>query len=367
MLGADGDLEKPEEPVAPEAPVEPEPLSSTDAKDKKKKKAWDQRKADYDAAKAEYDTAKTDYDTAVTEYPALQKAYQDALRKNGNMVETGAYGEVAGELEVAKVAKVGASAKGTVGTRYDARSLDARKGGAGEKNKKSDSWLTQNVTSKMGTDRGAEKGIGRTSVGAALSGSFSAGPFGGKAGLEFSWMGQGKKGQKMDDYVLEGMSFSLMGSAAVPMDQLAGSKQVAMITGMLPGIVTAIRSMVAGADDKVTGTKAAGAAGNVAESAGIAISQLASMKEAFVPKYALTPDELGVQGAVGVELSFTYALDRTGTPEGEVIPKVHKADFELRHTKTTTGTIPDTLKIELKRSSRLIGLGWQTGGSWTAK
>ncbi len=89
----------------------------------------------------------------------LERIEEVNLQNSASFVETGSSSGAALGIE-GQVFDFGAGVEGGVGRRYDATSMDNRKGGAGQANRKSDSFLAKGARS-LTSDRGAEKRLGR--------------------------------------------------------------------------------------------------------------------------------------------------------------------------------------------------------------
>ncbi|HVM39467.1 MAG TPA: hypothetical protein VM618_01670, partial [Acidimicrobiia bacterium] len=298
------------------------------------------------------------YDKAKAKWDEAKKAYDEGLKRNENYVESGGYGELSGEVGVdfggGKGLKVGGSAKASMGTKYSAESLEARKGGAGKDNKLSDSWFTQNVAQKFG--RGAEKTIGVTHIATEVKGTLTAGPFSGEVSVAMSWTGAGTHGQKVDDYALDSVGVSVEAGADLPVDKL--SKLGNVVLGMVNQASTAIRSTADEATDQGKG-KTGGRTLQHTEAAASIFSQINGIPaEDFELDFSLE-EEAGVSGSVGMSLGFDFEASFDGGTNTK-----NEASFELKYNKKVAGNVPGLLKVELTRSSRLLAFEYETGSGW---
>jgi hypothetical protein len=289
-----------------------------------------------------------------------------------SFVEMGGLARLNGEVGIGQAGKFEAEAQASLGTRYDQTSLKNRKGGAGEKNKKSSGWFTQNVASQFG--RGAEKSLGRTSTNFEVSAklSFLDGALQGTATLEAAIRSQGlhkdqRKGVQgaMSNVKLEDLSFSIE------------------VAGMIPlgGFAASCASL--GLDVASYGRKRYLASLQQAEKQqSIPVSELLLAKSAGetvfqgvtgVPfgDWAKKAVGLGAKGAADVGAKATEkALDMGSKVGVELGMTIEKGDggvdaaIELKHVKQMSVELPSILEVELLRKSRL-GIAKYEGGSWT--
>jgi hypothetical protein len=269
-------------------------------------------------------------------------------------VETGGIVEGGAKLDFG-VAEMGIEAQYTEGLRIDKQSLDARKGGAGKANKKSDSFFTKNVASKFG--RGAEKRVGRTVRNLNLSVSAEAGPFEGELSLSLGFESSGASGQ-MNKTPLTSLEVGLELGASLPAGQLVGSGVGPYIASIVTACVDALRrAATKGSTEsaKEGGTRTAGAVLSAAESLGNGVSQLAQVPtEAFKIEFDTT-ETAGFEGSVGVTAALGF--------EAGFDPPSKEGTFELKHTKGYDYKIPKALEVSLTRSRRLLKVSYD-GTAW---
>lgn len=269
-------------------------------------------------------------------------------------VETGGVAEVGAKLDL-EVAELGVGAKYTEGLRYDKQSLDARKGGAGKANVKSDGMFTKNVASKFG--RGAEKRLGRTMRNLELKAEASAGPFEGSLSLSLGFESTGEHG-KMNVTPLKSIEVGLSLGASLPSSQLLGSGFGPFITSVITATSDALRRAAArGAaqTEKDRGARDAGAVISAAESVGVGVTQLAQVPaEAFKLSFD-TAESAGFESSVGVtaDLGFEWGFD----------PPSKEGSLDLKHTKGYDYKIPKALEVSLTRSRRLLKISYD-GAAW---
>ena len=289
--------------------------------------------------------------------------------ENENFVETGGYGAVTAEIGIKEIAKVELEAKAYQGTRIDAESLKARKGGAGKANKTS--GKTTGPLAKGGKDmlkqgdRGAtQKDVGRTTRGFSLSASAGNDMLSG--GLEFAmrWMSDGAHGKK--SYKLNEATIGGNFSFTMPGDQIVGGG----IGNMIPPLIESINRMIGNAKMKAAKEEGAtprtlGNVGNSLDSAATSIALLAKAEESFAPPTKLAEDSAGFSSStaytVGVEfdllkkeLSITISQDKSS-----------EAAKLLEHMSSTAGGAVG-VKLEMSKSSRLLEIGFD-GTKWGLK
>ncbi|MEQ1703232.1 MAG: DUF4157 domain-containing protein, partial [Ilumatobacteraceae bacterium] len=269
-------------------------------------------------------------------------------------VETGGIVEGGAKLDFG-VAELGIDAQYTEGLRIDKQSLDARKGGAGKANKKSDGFFTKNVASKFG--RGAEKRVGRTVRNLELSVNAEAGPFSGELSLSLGFESSGASGT-MNKTPLKSVEVGLELGGSLPAGSLIGNGFGPYIAGVVTAAGDALRRAAQkGATEsaKEGGTRDAGAVLNTAESLGHGISQLAQAPtEAFKLEFDTT-EVGGFEGSVGLTAALGF--------EAGFDPPSKEGSFELKHTKGYDFSIPKALEVSLTRSRRLLKVTYD-GTTW---
>ncbi|MCU1379130.1 MAG: hypothetical protein JWN29_2113, partial [Acidimicrobiales bacterium] len=295
----------------------------------------------------------------------LLGASENPDEENENYVELGGLASVGVEADLG-VAALEGEAKYSSGKRYDQKSLDARKGGAGEENKGSDSFFTKNVSNKFG--RGAEKSTGRSTHNLALSFAASVldGALAGELGFEASWRDQGRhkaeRATTTDNVQLEDMEFSFSVTGSVPTD----------------GIAAKLLKMAEQASDEAKKkAKQAAAKANSEEDAPTAeLAQAqAEASEAFEGIKSLpfsqwfaqaspAPEEgaeegaesiIETDGSVGLELALGVEKEGAGW----------KGSVELKHVKSNSVKLPELLEIELVRKKRLGKAEYAKGKGWS--
>ena len=286
-----------------------------------------------------------------------------------SFVEMGGLAKVAAEVGVGQAGKFEAEAKGSLGTRYDKTSLDNRKGGAGEKNKRSDGFFTQNVASKVG--RGAEKSVGRTSANVAVSAGLKLldGALSGTAALELAVRGQGlhaeqRKGVQgaKSNVKLEELSFSIDVAGMLPLGGLAASVASLGLDLASYGRTRYLASLDQAQkkpEIPVTEILLAKSAGETAFQGitGVPFGDWAKSAVGLGAKGVEKGAEqaLDMGSKVGVELSLTLEKGTSGL----------EAAVELKHVKAMSVELPSILEIELLRKKRL-GIARYAGGAWSA-
>lgn len=268
---------------------------------------------------------------------------------DGTYVESGGIAEAGAELDLA-VASLGIGAQYTEGLRYDKQSLDARKGGAGAKNVKSDSWFTKNVANKFG--RGAEKRLGRTVRNLEISVEAEGGPFSGELSLSLGFESTGAHGQ-MNVTPLTSVEVGLSLGASLPSTELVGTGFGPFIGTVVTTAVDALRRGIKRGSDQVAtdrGVKDAGAVIAAGENLTTGITQLAKVPtEAFKLEFDTT-ETTGFSGSIGLSADFGFEASRGGATE----PWEYEGSFELKHTKSYDYNLPKALSVSLTRAKRLI-------------
>jgi hypothetical protein len=280
---------------------------------------------------------------------------KEELEDDDSYVETGGVGEVGADLELG-VAQVGMAAKGTAGKRHDKASLTEAKGGAGKSN-----------TGPKG--RGAEAKTGANVAGLELSAKVAAfaSQFGGDAKFGLSWR-EGK-----DGYELASLDIAAGVQGRVPSGGLEASI-VKLVQDFTKGVRTILSKQFQAANGAAAkGKKLAFPA--LTQSKDIADTTLQSVEGMPLADYVKRQlggaedaagegakegaSALKQSGSVGLELGFSF--QKAGD--------TYKTAFELRHLATMSAEIPQLLKAELVRKSRLVALkGESKGGapvSWT--
>lgn len=286
--------------------------------------------------------------------------------ENENYVELGGFASLGVSADVG-VAELEGEAKYSTGKRYDQKSLEARKGGAGEENKTSDSFFTKNVSQKFG--RGAEKSTGRSTHNLELSFAASVldGALAGELGLEASWRDQGRhqaeRVGKTDNVQLEDLEFTFSVTGSVPTDGIA-AKLLKMAESASDEAKKKAKLAAAKANtEEGAPTAELAAAQSEASAAFDGIKQL-PFSEWFA---AASPKEAAEEGAeegaeslietggsVGLELALGLEKEGTGW----------KGSVELKHVKSNTMNVPELLEIELVRKKRL-GKAEYAKGAWS--
>lgn len=292
---------------------------------------------------------------------------EEGEEDNENYVELGGLAKVGASLD-GGVVEAELEAQYSSGKRYDATSMENRKGGAGEENKKSDSWFTKNVASKVG--RGAEKSTGRSTHNLALSGSvaFLGGMIGGGMEFEASWRSQGLHAEErktQQDTLLEDLSITMSAEGSVP----AGGIEEKLLE-MAKAIAADGKDQAGALTDKAAGeedmpkTELALAKLQAQQAfssvAGVPFSEwftdaVAGSEGAEGEAGELAEEAMSMEGTVGLEVSLELARDKAGAWSAEV---------SLAYKKTKTVKIPALLEIELTKASTL-GSATYSGGAWT--
>ena len=287
--------------------------------------------------------------------------------ENDNYVELGGLASVGATLD-GGVVEAELEAKYSSGKRYDAQSMEARKGGAGKENKKSDSFFTQNVASKVG--RGAEKSTGRSTHNLGLSAtvSFLDGMLGGGMGFEASWRSQGQHAEERKtkpDMLLEDLSITLSAEGTFP----AGGIEEKLID-LAVAVAADGKDKAGELTDKAKGEEEmpktemaiakAQIQGAFASITGVPFSQwyadaISGAKDDEPEVEGAEPEESLLESTVGLEVGLELARDKAGK---------WSAEISLKHKKTKTVKLPELLEIELVRASTL-GSAKYSNGAWT--
>lgn len=279
----------------------------------------------------------------------------DGEEINENFVESGGFGKASAEVGLDKVAKLEFEAEAYQGTRIDATSLKARKGGAGMENRVSGSAPTgaAGKMTQQSDRRGvAQKDVGRTTRGFRLSAAAGNDMLSG--GIEFAmrWISDGAHGKKT--YKLSEATLGGEFSFTMPGDQIIGGG----IGNLIPSLVEFINRMIANARSRAAKEEgaAAGTLGNVGhslESAAMSVAQLATAKENWAPPTKLAEDSGGFSSStsykIGVEFDLT-GPEFTITISQDKSSEIAKLAEDI--SKTSSGAAG--VKFEMTKSTRLL-------------
>jgi hypothetical protein len=282
--------------------------------------------------------------------------------ENENYVELGGLAKVKAGADIG-VAEIEGEAQYSSGRRYDAQSIKNAKGKAGEKNKKSGDWFTQNVASGFG--RGADETTGRSTNNVALSveAGFLGGALKGSIGLEAAWRDQGLKGDKRKEQgavntKLEELEIEVAAEGKLPVDGLT-SRLVSLGSNIAMYGKEKVKALV----------------NKTAAKPGVPVTELLMAKEAaettfagvagvpfadWVSESMFGPAEEGAESAMEAESSVGLELSVTFAKEGEG----WEAQLDLKHVKGMDVKLPELLEVELVRKSRVVGAKY-SGGTWT--
>ncbi|MAT06547.1 MAG: hypothetical protein CL424_16025 [Acidimicrobiaceae bacterium] len=285
--------------------------------------------------------------------------------KNDNYVETGGYGKLSGEVGFDKAAKLKGEVMGYTGTRVDAASLKARKGGAGKANLRSGAnplWTgTGDRMTKQGTRGTTQKDVGRRTNGFKITTEAGNDFIGG--GLEFGmrWISDGKHGKKT--YALS--SAELAGSLKFTMP---GDKLVAGGVGnYVPALIKTINTILARGRD--TAAKQEGASARDLGMVTTGISSFASSVAELgqSPENWTAPAKMA-EATDGFSSSTTYQLTVSGDfvkGELKIALTQEKANELAKVAKEITETAGGAAgaKLKITSTSTLLEVTWD-GTTW---
>lgn len=283
----------------------------------------------------------------------LAKAQEVVDKKREKVyVETG--GLVGAKASAdAKIVKGEASIGYTEGRKIDFTSLKNRKGGAGEKNLKSDSFIAAGARALSGGTRGAQKSVGRSvrslNTSAKLEfGLGEIGSVGGEVNLGLGWESDGmsvtrtgtKPTTKMSKCELE-----IAVAAGIKLADLVGPVGDKIFGYISDKLIAWMRSKLL---PEIQAQDEPGA-GDVVQAASIEASALSSV----TPSHADSVQQLAkVEGGTGIKISVKMDAVEGG------------ASIEIRKTSETKVEVPKLLEAKLSRSSRIVkftksGTGWE--------
>lgn len=276
----------------------------------------------------------------------------DAEHADSTHLEWGAKGEVSGEAGVKSLGaggKIGFQASVSAGSRYDKTSLTNRKGGAGEKNMRSDGLFTKHIASRFG--RGAEKDLSRRSYTLASSASMTVGILEGEIGSTYILRQQGlhKEQRKgLNNWVFEEIGFSGKLAAQIPAGGLAAGALLSR------DIINSIRdkSKTLVKEGNTEAPKDVGNVVNVGDTTEV-LSGLSNGSESALSFETLAT--LAAGASVGIEVEFSGSVTKAGTADRE-------AEFTIE-VRIVSGLDLDALgylKVKVQKGSRLVGAKWST-------
>jgi hypothetical protein len=269
-------------------------------------------------------------------------------------VETGGYGSIGAEADLSALAGLEVSVAGTLGTKINKGSLEARKGGAGERNRRSG----KNGAYARSDVRGAQKSVGVGTAGLELSVGGSFGPFSGSLTETMGWTSDGAHGKKSISWD----TFSLSGgfSFAMPMNEVVAGG----IGNYIPKLVEIINKTIR------TGAQSAEAKSGTSPGAGVGSvgNYAATVAElAMLPSDAWSPFAESAAEVAGTSLSMstTYSLGVSfDFVEKEFSITIDQSKATgLETLMNVAGDATEVFKMELERTSRLLKLTYK-GGKW---
>lgn len=282
--------------------------------------------------------------------------------KNDNFVETGGYGKLKGEVGFDKVAKATAEVMGYTGTRVDAASLKARKGGAGKANLKSGAAPTSSDRmTKQGTRGTTQKDVGRRTNGFKITTEAGNDFVGG--GLEFGmrWISDGAHGKKT--YSLS--SAELAGSVkfTMPGDQLVAGG----VGNFVPPLIKMINTILARGRDSAAKQEGKSARDLGAVTTGIT-SMASSVAELGASPEKWTAPAKMAEATDGFSSSTTYQLTVSGDfvkGELKIALTQEKANELAKVAKEITETAGGAAgaKLKITSTSTLLEVTFD-GSTW---
>ena len=277
---------------------------------------------------------------------------------NENFVESGGFGKASAEVGIDKVAKLEFEAEAYQGTRIDATSLKARKGGAGMDNR--ESGRTGRKMTKQADRRGvAQKDVGRTTRGFRVSAAAGNDMLSGRLEFAMRWISDGAHGKKT--YKLSEATLGGEFSFTMPGDQLVGGG----IGNLMPTIVEFANRMIAQARSRAAKEEGTppGTLGNVGhslETAAMSMAQLATAKENWAPPTKLAEDSGGFSSSTAYTIGLEF--DLTG-PEFTITISQDKSSeiAKLAEDISKTSSGAAGVKFEMTKSTRLLEIKFSSG------
>ncbi len=283
--------------------------------------------------------------------------------KNENMVETGGFGKASAEIGISGVAKAEIEAEAYTGTRIDAASLKARKGGAGKTNKKSGKF-GGDMTRQQGRGQGTQKDVGRTTRGFKLSGAVGNDMLKGSLEFAMQWISDGAHGKKT--YSISDATIGGSFAFTMPGDQIVGGG----IGNMVPTVIESVNRMIAhskakAAKEEGTDPRALGNIAQSLDSAATASALLAKATEKFTPPTQLAEEVSGFSSSTTYTLGLEYDIKGKEFKITLSQDKTSEATKVVEHmSKTASGAAG--VKLEMSKSSRLLEVTFD-GTAWSAK
>jgi hypothetical protein len=285
----------------------------------------------------------------------IEKAREEIYVESGGLIGASASmdgGVVEGEV----------SAGFTEGRRIDHASLNARKGGAGEKNLGSDSFIAKGARALTGGTRGAQKSVGRAvrtfSLGASLGGSVPGfTKIEGETGLQLTWMSDGaRKSQgETPQVTLTGNDLEMSLSAEVPFANL-GPGTGKLIDWLSEKLRVFVRNSITKAEKETEAGK--GTTNEVVTGVKDMVSVTSALKEASEP----ASEAEGGMSLAGAEISGGTTLKLTMALDGASESIEGSLDFSRVDEKKLE--IPKILEAKLTRAKRILKISYE-GGKWS--
>lgn len=283
-------------------------------------------------------------------------------------VESGMYGSVSAKGKVGSAAELSGSAKGTIGTKINKKSIEGRKGAVGAKNLRSgaDQSLAEDQRDYADSDRrGAQKSVGVGTGGLQLQfGAKTAGLDGSIAG-ELGWTSSAAHGPK--ELSLSTFKLALQGGITLPANKMIGTMCGTILPTMAQSFVKAIRSSIDLASDKSGGARPGGVLAGEAASWANTMAGIATIsKDKFEPLKLAEDAKAGTEFSGTTKYSVTIEADfKPGQPGVDLSFSLNQVDTgAVAKVVGEVGKTVDVVNFSLERSSRLLKLTY-SGGAWT--
>lgn len=275
-------------------------------------------------------------------------------------VETGAYGSVGAKAKLGKIAEIGGTLKGTVGTKIDQSSLNTRKGGAGKDNLRSGAAKDSGNVSNYDR-RGAQKSVGVGTGGFELGVAGKFGPLSGEFKGQFGWTSDGAHGKKSLNFTTFVVGGTIAGT--MPLGELVAGGVGNLIPKVVESVNRLIRLSAAQAQDMSAAKGAGHVVDEVAGYGAIVASLAAVPAKTWSPFDAPGAAKAGLTGGATTKIGLSLGFD---FKKGEFVAELtmEKAASIADQILDNAGEAFDLFKLELTKSQRLLKLTY-AGSKWT--
>ena len=282
-------------------------------------------------------------------------------------VESGAYGAFQAKGKAGSV-ELSGQAKGTLGTVINAKTLQARKGGAGKDNLKSGEDPLTGKKDRFDS-RGAQKSVGVGTGGFELSFGATAGGLAGGLKVASGWTSDGAHGAKTVKWskltVAPELSFEVPANA-----KLTNVFTQSVLPNLVAALVKCFRAGVV-ESEKQSGAKTTGLVGEQVANTANGIAGLATMSSsAFEPLKSADPEvgtsySSSTKYTIGGEIDFSKKISGTGPVEGSISINMAKKSGVDKFIDVAGSADPlQMVDFKVNKSSRILKLSFD-GASWT--